>query len=180
MDENVAADRTPSKGLRRALYVSVAVNLLVVGAVVGLLVAHGLREGYPHGDRGVVGFGRYTQALSPQDRAALRDAYRGQMHDMMRQGAGGAEYDDPRALFRAERASIVAALRADPFDPAAVQALFDRQKTRMTAAIALGQSLLLQRISAMSPQERTVFADRVEAGPQKDTRHGRDRQRDGR
>ncbi|MBC7154194.1 MAG: periplasmic heavy metal sensor [Rhodobacteraceae bacterium] len=179
MDENVTADRTPSRGLRRALYVSVAVNLLVVGAVVGLLAAHGLREGYPHGDRGV-GFGRYTQALSPQDRAALRDAYQGQMHDMMRQGAGGAEYDDPRALFHAERAGIVAALRADPFDPAAVQALFDRQKMRMTAAIALGQSLLLQRISAMSPQERAVFADRVEAGPQKDTRHGRDRQRDGR
>lgn len=179
MDENVTADRTPSRGLRRALYVSVAVNLLVVGAVVGLLAAHGLREGHPYGDRGV-GFGRYTQALSPQDRAALRDAYRGQMHDMMRQGAGGAEYDDPRALFHAERAGIVAALRADPFDPAAVQALFDRQKMRMTAAIALGQSLLLQRISAMSPQERAVFADRVEAGPQKDTRHGRDRQQDGR
>jgi hypothetical protein len=140
MDENVTADRTPSRGLRRALYVSVAVNLLVVGAVVGLLAAHGLREGHPYGDRGV-GFGRYTQALSPQDRAALR---------------------------------------ADPFDPAAVQALFDRQKMRMTAAIALGQSLLLQRISAMSPQERAVFADRVEAGPQKDTRHGRDRQQDGR
>lgn len=149
------APRDPGRWLRRALFVSVAVNLLVVGSVVGLMLTHGHRDGWQArgGDRGA-GFARYVRALSPEDRAALRDAYRA--------GRGGDDGGDRRAAWRVDQADLLAELRADPFDPGAVGAVFERQITRMSAGMARGQSLLLDRIAAMSAAQRAAFADRLE------------------
>lgn len=167
----------PAKGLRRALYVSVAINLLVVGTVVGMFVAHGFREG--HGDRGP-GFGRYTAALSSSDRAALREAYRAQMVGVRGDADKAGGRPGPRARFQAERAELLTALRAAPFDPDVVAALFERQKSRMASGMELGQTLLLQRISAMSPTERAAFAARLEAGSERGEGMGPDHRRDAR
>lgn len=167
----------PAKGLRRALYVSVAINLLVVGTVAGMFVAHGFRGG-PE-DRGP-GFGRYTAALSPEDRAALREAYRERIVGVRGAGDGAADPVGPRGRVKAERAELLTALRGDPFDPVAVAALFERQKNRMASGMELGQTLLLQRISAMSPTERAAFAARLEAESERDKGRGHDHQRDAR
>ena len=60
------------KGLRIALGISVALNLLVVGLVAGAL----LRDGDPRA-RMVrdLDFGPFTEALSPRDREALRRSF---------------------------------------------------------------------------------------------------------
>lgn len=167
----------PAKGLRRALYVSVAINLLVVGTVVGMFAAHGFRGA--HGDRGP-GFGRYTAALSPEDRAALREAYRARMVGVRDSGDKAEGYLGLRAKFKAERAELLTALRVEPFDPDVVQALFERQKNRMASGMELGQTLLLQRISAMSPTQRAAFAARLEAGSERGEGRGPDHHKDNR
>lgn len=151
---------SPGRGLRIALFVSLALNLAVVGTVAGMFLSVG-----PHGpraasnDRGI-NFGRYNNALSPEDRAALRAAYLD-----LSAGRPASEARSLRAAHRAEQVALLASLRAEPFDLAAVAEVFKREQGRMTQGIEIGQALLLGRIEAMSPSERTAFADRLENPP---------------
>lgn len=149
------APRDPARWLRWALFVSVAVNLLVAGSVAGLMLTHGHRDDRHArgGDRGA-GFARYVRALGPEDRALLREAYR--------TGRTGDEGGSRRAAHRADQADLLTALRADPFDSGAVGAVFERQIARMSVGMARGQALLLDRIAAMPPAQRAAFADRLE------------------
>jgi uncharacterized membrane protein len=160
-----------ARWLRRALFVSVAVNLLVIGAVAGLVLTHGPRDDHiVRADRGA-GFGMYVRALSAEDRAALREAYR----------AGRAEDGQGwRGAGRADQADLLAALRAEPFDPGAVAAVFDRHIARMSAGMARGRALMLARIEAMAAPERAAFADRLERMTDRVERHGSHPRHDGR
>lgn len=163
-----APEPAPGPGagrLRRwALVVSLAVNLLVVGAVAGLWLSHGRdHDRFTRADRGG-GFGMYVRALSPEDRAALREAYRAGRQEENADGAaqGAAAARDWRADRRADQADLLAALRAEPFQPAAVAAVFDRHIAAMSAGMARGRALMLARIEAMAAPERAAFADRLE------------------
>lgn len=168
------APRDPSRWLRRALLASVAVNLLVIGTVAGVVLSHGDRDDrQARAERGA-GFGRYVRALDPADRAALREAYRA--------GAGRDAIAAHRAGHRADHAALLAAVRSDPFDRAAVEGIFEGQIARMTEGMMRGQGLLVDRIAAMSVGERAAFADRLERmarrhddrrGPDTDARDGR-------
>ena len=137
------------KGLRIALGVSVAVNLLILGLVAGAL----LRDGGPR-ERLVrdLDFGPFTEALSPEDRDALRRAYVARSPDL-----GGM-----RQEMRSDLEAFLAALRAEPFDPAALARVMENQQGRMARRIELGQDLLLERLTAMDGRERGAFADRLE------------------
>lgn len=140
------------KGLRIALALSVALNLAVVGVVAGAM----LRDG--PGMRAAMvrdlGFGPYTEALSPEDRKALRRA----LFDR------APEIRDTRRLMRADTEALLALLRADPFDAAAFKARMEAQHQRMATQLRLGQDLLQDFIAAMSPEARRGFADRLEQG----------------
>jgi hypothetical protein len=95
-----------------------------------------------------IGFGPLTAALSPDDRAALGRAFRNEtvgMRDM-----------------RAEVGQLLAALRSDPFDEAALRTAIAAQDARGRTRLELGQRLLADRLIAMTPPERTAFADRLE------------------
>ena len=151
---------TPKAGrkLRIALAVSVALNLLIVGLVAGAA----LRGGPP--DRMVrdLDFGPFTEALTSEDRDALR-------RDFIRQAP---DLRDMRRQMRDDFRSVLAALRADPFDAEALRDVVANQGDRMAARLALGQDLFLARIAAMTPAERAAFADRLEhrleRGPKRD------------
>lgn len=148
MDEAVKATGS-GKGLRIALAVSVALNLLILGLVAGAV----LRDGGPRGRMmGDVAFGPFTEALAPEDRAALRREFVQRLPGMR----------DVRRQMRADFAGLLAALRAEPFDMEAVRGLIAGQSDRMAERLALGQDLLLGRIGAMTPQARADFADRLE------------------
>lgn len=148
----------PARGLRVALAVSVALNLLIIGLVAGAML-----RGGPH-DRMVrdLDFGPFTEALSPEDRAALRRDFIRQAPDMR----------DMRRQMREDFATVLAALRAEPFDPDALRGVVANQGNRMAARLELGQDLMLARIAAMTPAERAAFADRLERrlerGPKRD------------
>ena len=145
--------------LRIALAVSVALNLLIIGLVAGAV----LRDGGPQG-RMVrdLDFGPFTEALTPEDRDALR-------RDFIRQAP---DLRDMRRQMRDDFRTVLAALRADPFDAEALRDVMANQGDRMAARLALGQDLILARIAAMTPAERAAFADRLERrlerGPKRD------------
>lgn len=145
--------------LRIALAVSVALNLLIIGLVAGAA----LRDGGPR-DRMVrdLDFGPFTEALRPEDREGLRRDFIRQAPDMR----------DMRRQMREDFATVLAALRAEPFDAEALRDVVANQGERMAARLALGQDLILARIAAMTPAERAAFADRLERrlerGPKRD------------
>jgi len=144
------------------LAVSLTMNLLVIGLIAG---AH-FRDG------------RDMAAFPPPDRNALRDAgvgpffdalprdSRGRMGQALRNGPGGGLGPD-RAALAADLQAVQAALRADPYDPAALSAVLDAQQARVQARVDAGRAALLAEIARMTPAERAAFADRLAQGFQR-------------
>ena len=88
--------------MRLALYASLAVNLLFVG-IVGGAILHGPPErGGMMGRE--LGFGPFTEALSPADRMALMEAFR----------RSGGSPREMRQAMRADLAEFIRVLRASP------------------------------------------------------------------
>ena len=139
-----------TRWVKIALVASLAVNLAMLG-VVGGAVVHDARQGGRPMARDL-GFGPFTDALSPEDRAALGNAFRRD---------GGKPHELRREL-RAEYGQLLTALRADPFDEAKLRGVFDLLHARGRDRLELGQRLLSDRVLAMSPEARQQFADRLE------------------
>lgn len=146
-----------STGLRVLLVVSLAFNLLIVGAVAGWWLRHG---GPAHGHHparlDMVG-GPLSRALSPADRRAIA---RGMRATMRAEGAGRAEL---RAQVRESMTALLADLRAEPFDADRVAARLAAQRAAFAERFEMGQAVLVAHLSAMSAAERAAFADRLEA-----------------
>ncbi len=153
--------RTPRMGRwsRVLLAVSLALNLLVAGLVVGAM----LRFGGPEGARRPPPSLAATlyRALPRDDRRAVRESMR----------------DAPQARIQARRAGardLAAALRRTPFDSAQVQRLVAEQ----TRAHDIWQHAVLAawlaRVDAMSDAERAAYAGRIEEFMSKRRRHGHD------
>ncbi len=100
-----------------ALIASLALNLFVAAVVVGAGMRH---HRPPHGDVREVGFGPFTDALTREDRAALRDAFI----------AAAPDFREKRRDAEAGFARLVASLRADPWDRAATEAVLAEQAAR--------------------------------------------------
>lgn len=171
----MAAPADPPPPSRRwlmpALIVSLAVNLAGLGVLFGLILGAGTGAGA----RVPVEPGAMPAlaALDSADRAALRAAWR-------REGPGLRAL---RAERQAETAALVMALRADPFDRAALEAVLLRQNAALAERQSLAQRLLVDRLAEMDAAGRAAFADRLEAAVRRGppARTERDRQpRDGR
>ena len=147
--------------MKIALGVSVALNLAVAGMAGGAAWRfHAL--GGPPGPVRDLGFGPFAGALDPADREAMRREVfqsRGDLRDLRRE-------------MHADFAAMLGALRAEPFDPSAVQALLDRQRARGAEMAEVGSRLLAGRITAMSPDERRAFAGRLEQNLTRRGHHG--------
>lgn len=152
------------KGLRIALALSLALNLAVLGLVAGAMLRDG--PGMRTAMVRDLGFGPYTEALSPEDRKSLRRA----LFDR------APEIRETRRLMRDDTEALLALLRADPFDPAALSARMDTQHDRLSNQLRLGQDLLQEFILAMPGDARAAFADRLETGLRQ---HSKDQDRGG-
>lgn len=141
---------TAPRWMKIALVVSVALNLAVAGLVLGAWLGDGPHKGMPRD----LSFGPFSEALSDADRRALRK-------DLM--GRAG-EFRSSRDAARAEFVALLGALRADPFDPAAMTAALTAIETRNAERLDLGRSLIETRLIEMSAAERRAFADRLEMG----------------
>ncbi len=141
--------------LRVVLFASLAVNLLVVGMVAGAII----RGGPPgHGNVGRqvqtadFGFAPYVRALSPKHRRELGRE--------MRELTGARQAN--REEFIAFARSFLVALRAQPYDPAALNQKVASQQSRLFRHQEAGQRILLERLAQMSEPERAAYADRLE------------------
>lgn len=141
----------PGKGLRIALAVSVALNLAVAGVAAGAMLKGGPDGGRMEMGR-ELGFGPFTEALSRDDRRALREAL----------VSKAPELRDNRRQRGQDAQEVLATLRADPFAPDALTAVMDAQQRRMESQLQLGQDLLREFLISMSPEARAAFADRLE------------------
>ena len=153
-----SGDQTPvrptrsGRGLRWALGISLALNLAVVGMVAGAMLRDGsVMRGAMVRD---LGFGPFTEALSREDRRALRQAL----------FERAPEIRQARQQRQEDLQALVAILRAEPFDAAALAAAMAEQEARMVGQLRLGQTVLQERIAAMTPEARRGFAERLEDG----------------
>jgi uncharacterized membrane protein len=144
----------PPSGAPRWMKVLLAVSLALNLGVLGLVGGAALRGA---GDRGRpdvrdIGFGPFSDALSPQDRQELRRAF-------LRDGGNPREM---RRLMRSEVGTLLQVLRTEPLQEAELRAAFSQFQLRGQERLDLGQRLLADRIIAMSPDDRARFADRLE------------------
>ncbi len=157
----------PSQGmkpwLRVVLVLSLALNLLIVGTVVGAMFTWSNWKSH-HGSRMDLSAGPMTRALSREDRRAIGK----HMRDAYRKGQGA------RPDHRSEMRGLVADLRADPFDPVPVKDRLERRRAGFEDRMELGLALLLERLTQMQPEERAAYADRLETVLNKRHKHRRD------
>ena len=138
------------RGVKIALGLSLALNLLIVGLVGGALLALGPgRSGGDDPRLRSLGLGPFALALSRADREAVsdridRDALRG----------------DRRALGASLR-DLRDALLADPFDRAVAEGALARSRAAAEAVQGHGHAALLDQIETMSAAERADLADRL-------------------
>ncbi|MCA3442733.1 MAG: periplasmic heavy metal sensor [Rhodobacter sp.] len=145
----------PPSGIPRWMKLLLAVSLAVNLGMLGMLGGAALRGA---GDRGRpdvrdIGFGPFTDALSPQDRQELRRAFL----------QGGGNPRAMRQMMRTEVGALLQLLRTEPLQEVELRAAFNRLRQRGQERLDLGQRLLADHIIAMSPDDRARFADRLEA-----------------
>lgn len=141
--------------VRILLVVSLALNLLVVGAVgSSVLRDEPGRRGGPGRPPALseAGLGPLVAVLDPQSRQEIRGALQ----------EAGPRFRALRDETRQEMTLVLAALRAEEFDSSVFQAIFDRQAPRVREMRDIGQSALIERLETMSVAERRALADRME------------------
>lgn len=135
------------------LFLSLAMNLLVVGVVIGWLISPGGPKRSDFGSaRGLVGEPFLRALPEEQRRAMLRDAMR-----------EAPRIRESRENLRARFDAFLGALRAEPFDTDLVADLLDQQRSVAQRRQDIGEGLLLERLAAMTPAERRAYADRLES-----------------
>lgn len=161
MVDPVSPGRMPwlkGRGMRIALAVSVTLNLIVVGVVAGAILRG--PPGFEGQDR-EFSFGPFSDAMRPDERRALRK-------DLLQRAPGLRQM---RQEMRADMDQVVAVMRADPFDPAALTAVMEAQQARLTGQITVGGQALRDFLVAMSNEDRHAFADRLEQRLKHKDRH---------
>ena len=155
-----AAPEVRIKRWRMAFFASLAVNLMFLGVVGGAI----LKGPPPRMSGGDPGLGAYADALDDEDRKALRMAFRGSESSVR----------EVRRAIAEQQAAVITALRAQPFQPEALDSALQRQHATIADQIALGQQILRDRLVAMTDDQRAAFADRLEQSQKRkrDNRHG--------
>lgn len=143
--------RIPAR-FRWLLIGSLTLNLLVVGAVAGMALRFAGGDRMPPPTERSLGFGPWSGGLEREDMRALRKGF----------DASGTDLRAAWREERADRAALFAVLRAEPFDPAELDAVAARMQARTLERLDLGQKLIRDHIVAMSPEARRAFADRLE------------------
>jgi uncharacterized membrane protein len=146
MVEDKVPSARPSRLWRIVLVLSLALNLAVVGVVVGAAASGRWGDGPPRSFD--LGLGPLARALEPQERRAI-----------------GHRLREDRALrdfdLRGRVSRVVATLQADPFDPEALRGLLAEQNQRVATVQATAQEVMLEQIIAMTPERRRAFADQL-------------------
>ncbi len=150
------AGRRGRRWTRAVLAVSLAANLLVAGMFLGeRLKLFETPPETPKPDTRLLrdlGLGPFLSSLPPEAKRRMARRIRDQV---------GTLRDERQALVR-EVIRMLALMRAEPFEPAALARVIEGQKQRLVRRTELGRELMLEAIVEMTPQERLRFADRME------------------
>lgn len=162
--------RVSSKLLGWLLAVSLAVNVAVIGAVASFVLSghygaikstagHVPSRADGHMDtrrQGPPVLGPIVMALDPKERRSLLRALRRAGRDMRDETAA-----DPPA----QRAAMVAALRADPFDRAAFETTLDSVRANQDKRAVRSFTVLMDHLDAMTQTERLNLAQKLQETP---------------
>ncbi|MEM7520037.1 MAG: periplasmic heavy metal sensor [Pseudomonadota bacterium] len=155
--------RRTGRGLKWALGLSLALNLIIVGFVAGAAWRFSGADGAERKWRtNPASYGTpFVRALPKEARRAMFGKLR-----------ASADVLPSRQERRTRYAQIAAILRADDFDGAAIEAVFAEQSDTATRVLTQAQSSWLEIVSDMSAAERREVADRLEQalarGPKRD------------
>lgn len=143
-------DQKPPRWMRVTLFVSVALNLLVIAAAAGFFITGGPEKRV---DRTRADFGTvFVRALSDEDRRALRRDFE---TGLQRQGRD-------RGAFLEDLEATLDILQATPFSTDAfLEAMAEQSRARADRE-NMGRMVLVQRIADMTDAERAAYADRIE------------------
>ena len=131
-----------SRWVKGLLIVSLGVNLLIAGTGIGIALRdQPIRERSPD----AVSF--LSFAL-PQEH---RDALRNQLISRR------SELQANRAEMSNLRREMIRALEAEPFEISEVESILQRQRDRFLNLGELAHSALLERVAALSPEERAIY-----------------------
>ena len=148
------AEKPRKRWIMPVLFLSLALNLLVAGAIVGRAFAP---DGPVKGDRiagpirSVIGE-PFVRALDRKDRRALLDEIKRE----------APRFRENREILRQRVEAFLTALRSEPFDADEVQRLMQDQRQVARGRQEFGETLLLRRLEEMSAEERAAYADRLE------------------
>jgi uncharacterized membrane protein len=139
--------------LRTILFVSLALNLLFVGALIGARAAGvrleraGVEQAFQRGP----GPRAFMGALSPENRAMFRE-------ELARTWLSSRE---ERAQSRRARRALYAAAAEEPYDAEKVRAAFAAQRTADQATIAVFHDAIAEALGKVDPAERRRVIDAV-------------------
>jgi uncharacterized membrane protein len=142
--------RKSGRGLKIALAVSLAFNLLVVGVVAGAVLGRSGPDEAP--TIRVLGLGPFAWVLPRDARDDVRRRIEADIQGLRRNRA-----EIGRSLLTVRRA-----LLSEPFDRQAASRALSTSRSAATALQAQGHTALLDTLEQMSAEDRTVVADRLE------------------
>jgi len=153
-----------------ALFVSLAVNLFAIGAVVGgLVIGARMAQGRESAMRpGPPPFFQAAESLSPERQEVYRQTIRGEAGQVRRKliQAGQA------------RREAWSDLGEEPFDPAAVRRDLARAQAIEAEARSAVEGRVVDFAGELSVQERQAFAEALARPPSRDRRRGHEGRRD--
>jgi len=143
--------KPPFRWGRVVLFVSLALNLAVAGVVAGAMLG---RFGPDRHDLAArdVGLGLFSDALSQDDRKALRRAY----------VEANPDFRGDRQKMRDNLQTVLTALRAEPFQADVLRQALESGAARIMQRQQNGQTIMLEYLTSMSPAARAEVADRLE------------------
>ncbi|MGE0045013.1 MAG: periplasmic heavy metal sensor [Hyphomonadaceae bacterium] len=131
--------------LRTAFFISLALNLLLIGAAVGGYAA-GLRfeRASHHGERTERPRGGYMRAISRSERVEMRRDLR----------ESWAQTQPLRQAARTARENVIAAAAAEPFDEAAMRAALAQMREADSALQGAWQDVMVRSLARLPAEER--------------------------
>jgi uncharacterized membrane protein len=134
---------------RTGFLISLAVNILIIGALAGFVLGGGLNQVRLAGAI-ALGEPRAVAAALPADvRAALR-------RDLVR---AWFDTDAERGAWRTANADVMRQLEAEPYDVEAMKGALQRQRETGAAAIAKFHNKLAEALADLTPAQRAAAAE---------------------
>jgi len=160
MTNETGLETSPERPRRRWPTVLLALSLTLNLAVLGVVAGAHFRQA------------RDIRHFSTPDHSMMRSTGFGPFFDAMprearnRMGPALTERQDifapDRRILAAELRDMLAVIRAEPFEPGALETVLIAQQARASARIEAGRAVLIEQIATMSPRERRAFADQIE------------------